>query len=59
MVLQAQGGTARLRLLDAGAVLMQSDGLSAADGADVISLHVPAGTYSLEVQSLGGAGTFA
>ena len=59
VVLQAQGGTASLRLLDAGAVLMQSDGQSAADGADVISLYVPAGTYSLEVQFLGGAGTYS
>ena len=59
VVLQAQGGTARLLLLAAGAELMQSDGQSAADGADVISLYVPAGTYSLEVQSLGGAGTYS
>ena len=40
-------------------MLMQSDGQSAADGDDVISLYVPAGTYALEVQSLGGAGTYS
>jgi len=59
VVLHAQGGTARLLLLDAGAVLMQSDGQSAAAGDDLIDLYVPAGSYSLEVQSLGGAGTYS
>ena len=44
----------RRSLLDAqGHVLVQSDGQSAADGADVIDLYVAAGTYSLQVQGLG------
>ena len=38
---------------------MQSDGQSAAGGDDLINLYVPAGTYSLEVQDLGGAGTYS
>ena len=59
VLVHAQGVTTRLSLLDAGGdVLMQSDGQSAADGDDVINLYVPAGTYTLQVQSLGGAGTY-
>ncbi len=60
VVVQAQGVTTQLLLLDAtGNVLMQSDGLSAAGGDDLINTYVPAGTYSLEVQHFGGAGTFS
>ena len=60
VVVQAHGVTTRLLLLDAmGTVLMQSDGQSAAGGDDLINLYVPAGTYSLEVQDLGGAGTYS
>ena len=59
-MVQAQGVTTRLLLLDAmGHVLMQSDGQSAAGGDDLINLFVPAGTYSLEVQDMGGAGTYS
>ncbi len=60
IVAQAQGVTTQLLLLDAsGNLLMQSDGQSAADGDDLINTYVPAGTYSLEVQDLGGAGTYS
>ncbi len=59
-VVQALGVTTRLLLLDAnGNVLMSSDGVSAADGDDLINLYVSAGTYTLEVQDLGGAGTYS
>ena len=59
-VVQAQGVTTRLSLLDAtGNVLMSSDGESAAGGDDLINLYVSPGTYSLEVQNLGGAGTYS
>jgi CSLREA domain-containing protein len=59
-VVQAQGVTPRLLLLDAtGNVIVQSDGQSAAGGDDLINLYVPAGTYSLEVQDLGSAGTYS
>ena len=60
VVIHAQGVTTRLLLLDAtGHVLMQSDGQSAAGGDDLINLDVPAGTYSLDVQDMGGAGTYS
>ena len=60
VVVQAKGVTTRLLLLDAmGHVLVQSDGQSAAGGDDLINTYVPAGTYSLEVQDQGGAGTFS
>ena len=60
VVVQARGVTTRLTLTDAsGNVLMQSDGQSAADGDDLINLYVPAGTYFLNVQDLGGAGTYS
>ena len=59
-VVDAQGVTAQLALLDAGGdVLMQTDGKSLGDGEDVINIFVPAGTYTLQVQSLGGAGTYS
>jgi hypothetical protein len=54
------GLTTRLVLRDAhGQVLMQSDGQSQADRDDLIDLHVPSGSYSLDVIDLGGAGTYA
>ena len=60
VVVQARGVTTRLTLTDAsGNVLMQSDGQSAADGDDLINLYVPAGTYFLNVQDFGGAGTYS
>ena len=59
-VVHAQGVTTRMLLLDAkGNVLMSSDGESAADSDDLINLYVSAGTYSLKVQDLGGAGTYS
>src|SRR4051794_27525682 len=36
---------------------MQSDGRSSEDHDDLISTYVPAGSYFIEVQDLGGAGT--
>ena len=55
----AEGVTTRLLLMDAqGHVLTQSDGQSASDHDDLIELYVPAGSFSLVVQYLGGAGTY-
>jgi hypothetical protein len=52
--------TVRLSLLDSqGRLLMQSDGLSATDPDDLIEMHLPAGSYVLEVQATGGAGDYA
>ena len=49
----------RLSLTDAkGHVLMTSDGRSAADRDNLIQLYVPAGSFTLDVQDLGGAGTY-
>jgi CSLREA domain-containing protein len=60
VVVHAKDVTTRLLLLDAmGHVLVQSDGQSAAGGDDLINTYVPAGTYSLEVQDQGGAGTYS
>jgi len=57
---QAVGVVTRLLLLDAqGRILMQSDGQSPANPNDLIDLSVPPGAVSLEVQDLGGAGTYA
>src|SRR5205814_2234805 len=54
----AEGATTRLLLRDVrGRVLLQSDSQSAADSDARIDLHIPAGSVSLEVESLGGAGT--
>ena len=48
---QAVGATASLSLLDAqGHVVMQSDGLSAAEPLDAIDTYIAAGTYWLQVQ---------
>jgi len=56
---QAAGVVTRLLLLDAqGRLLMQSDGQSPANPDDLIDLSVPPGAVSLEVQHLGGAGTY-
>src|SRR5271157_982622 len=55
----AEGATARLSLLDVqGQVLTQSDGQSPDNRDDQIDLHVPAGTDYLEVENLGGTGTY-
>jgi large repetitive protein len=56
----AVGARTRLSLLDAqGDLVLESDGQSAADADDAIRVHVLAGTDYLEVQSLGGAASFA
>jgi len=56
---QSGGGYTRLSLLDSlGRLLVQSDGQSATNPDDLIEQHIPAGRDYLEVQSLGGAGTF-
>ena len=55
----AVGTPSRLTLLDShGSVLVQSDGQSPTNPDDVIDQHVTAGTEYLEVQSLGGVGSF-
>ncbi len=54
------GLTTRLSLTDdQGHVLMTSDGQSAQDGDDLIQLFVPAGSFVLDVQDLGGAGPYS
>jgi hypothetical protein len=59
VVVHADGVTTRLLLENSGGdVLMQSDGQSLADGDDLINLYVPAGVYRLNVQALGGSGTY-
>jgi hypothetical protein len=56
---EAAGATTRLVLEDdRGQVLMQSDGQAFGNGDNLIKLYVPAGTYSLGVQDVGGAGTY-
>ena len=40
-------------------MLVQSDGLSPSDRDDVIDQHLPAGTYFLQVEGIGGAGTYS
>src|SRR5271157_3092581 len=55
----AEGATARLSLLDVqGQVLTQSDGQSPDNRDGQIDLHVSAGTDYLEVENLGGTGTY-
>ena len=55
-----RGETTRLSLLnDQGQVLLQSDGQSAADPDDQIELNVPAGPEYLEVENLGGTGSYS
>ena len=59
LVVGAQAETMRLSLLDAqGQVLMQSDGQSPDKRNAQIDLHVQAGTDYLEVEALGGTGTY-
>jgi hypothetical protein len=54
-----QGSAAALSLIDSGGgVLVQSDGLSAADPDASINEHLAAGSYSLQVETIGGAGEF-
>ena len=55
----APGGATRLTLMDSqGQVLLTSDGQSPTNQDDQIELYVPAGTDFLEVQNLGGSGTY-
>ncbi len=55
----ADRGPTRLLLLDSGGdLLVQSDGQSPANPDDLINQHLVAGTFYLEVQSLGSAGSF-
>jgi FG-GAP-like repeat len=57
VTLEATGFAARISLVDAlGNPLVQSDGALA--GAVAIDVNVPAGSDFLEVQSLGGSGTY-
>ncbi|MGP0064186.1 MAG: beta strand repeat-containing protein, partial [Isosphaeraceae bacterium] len=56
---QAVGTSTSLSLLDAlGQVVIQSDGLSAAEPIDAINIDIAPGTYWLRVGDDGGAGTF-
>ena len=56
---QAAGATTSLSLLDAqGQIVMQSDGLSAAEPIDAIDTYIAPGTYSLQVRATGGGGSF-
>jgi len=56
---QAVGTTTSLSLLDAqGHIVMQSDGLSAAEPIDAIDTGIARGTYSLQVHDTGGKGSF-
>src|SRR5262249_51565951 len=55
----ARGLTTRLSLRDAqGLLLVASDGLSPSNRDDGIDQHLPAGTYSLEVDSMRGTGDY-
>lgn len=55
----APGLTTELSLLDSqGNVLVESNGLSAADPDDVIDEHLAAGNYTLSVESPSGPGTY-
>ena len=55
----APGGATRLTLMDSqGQVLLTSDGQSPTNQDDQIELYVSAGTDFLEVQNLGGSGTY-
>ena len=56
----APGGTTSLTLMDSqGQVLLTSDGQSPTNQDDQIELYVSAGTDFLEVQNLGGSGTYS
>jgi hypothetical protein len=58
-IVHPQGFTARLMMLDSqGRVLMQSDGQSAGNADDLVQTHLPPGSFTLEVQDLGGAGSY-
>ncbi|MGP0063055.1 MAG: FG-GAP repeat domain-containing protein [Isosphaeraceae bacterium] len=57
--LQASGFPARVSLVDGtGRPLIQGEGAAAVDGDSLIDEDVPAGQDFLEVQSLGGGGTY-
>jgi len=59
VMLQASGFAARVSLVDArGQPLVQSDGSSTGASDGLIDVNVPAGDDFLEVQSLGGEGTY-
>jgi hypothetical protein len=56
---QAVDAATSLSLLDAqGHIVVQSDGLSAADRIDAIDTYIGPGTYSLQVRDRGGNGAF-
>ncbi len=56
---QAVGTTTSLSLLDAqGHIVVQSDGLSAAEPIDAIDTYIEPGTYSLQVHGINGNGSF-
>jgi len=56
---QALGANTSLSLLDAkGHIVMESDGLSAAEPIDAIDTYIGPGTYSLEVHVTSGNGSF-
>ncbi len=55
---QGVGASTSLLLLDAqGQIVVQSDGLSAAQPIDVIDTYIGPGTYSLEVRDSSGGGS--
>ncbi len=55
----AAGPAAGLTLLDSqGHVLLQSDGQSAQNHDNLIDMHIPAGSSSLEVERPGGEGSY-
>src|SRR5271157_4113079 len=60
VMLQAPGFAARVSIVDSpqGHPLVQSDGPAPGAGNDLIDLHVAAGDHFVEVQSLGGGGTY-
>ena len=59
VMLQASGFAARVSIVDPqGHPLVQSDGPAPGGGNDLIDLHVAAGDNLVEVQSLGGGGSY-
>ena len=59
VMLQASGFAARVSIVDPqGHPLVQSDGPAPGGGNDLIDLHVAAGDDFVEVQSLGGGGSY-
>ena len=59
VMLQASGFAARVSIVDPqGHPLVQSDGPAPGGGNDLIDLHVAAGDNFVEVQSLGGGGSY-